>query len=84
VEHGILLERDHGPLAEGVVSFHTTRWTIVMRAAQSHAPLGQSALAELCRLYCYPLYTFARRRSHSPQDAQDLTQRYAGGRMVLL
>jgi hypothetical protein len=53
VEHGILLERDHGPLAEGVVSFHTTHWTIVMRAAQSHAPWpwGQSALAELCRLF---------------------------------
>jgi RNA polymerase sigma factor (sigma-70 family) len=76
VEHGILLEHDHGPLAEGVGSFHTTRWTIVMRAAQSHAPWGQSALAELCRLYWYPLYTFARRRGHSPEDAQDLTQSF--------
>jgi hypothetical protein len=51
------VERDHGRLAEGVESFHTTRWTIVMRAAQSQAPWGQSALAELCRLYWYPLYT---------------------------
>ena len=51
------MERDHGRLAEGVESFHTTRWTIVMRAAQSQAPWGQSALAELCRLYWYPLYT---------------------------
>src|SRR5206468_1302276 len=30
--------------------------------------------AELCRLYWYPLYVFARRRGHSPVDAQDLTQ----------
>jgi RNA polymerase sigma factor (sigma-70 family) len=53
---------------------HTTRWTIAMGAGQSQAQGGQSALAELCRLYWYPLYIFARRRRHSPDDAQDLTQ----------
>ena len=68
------MKRDHGPPAEGAASFHTTRWTIVMRAAQSHAQGGQSASAELCRLYWYPLYIFARRRGYSPEDAQDLTQ----------
>ena len=31
-------------------------------------------MAELCRLYWYPLYIFARRRGYSPEDAQDLTQ----------
>jgi predicted ATPase len=31
------VERDHGPPAEGAASFHTTRWTIVMRAAQNFA-----------------------------------------------
>jgi RNA polymerase sigma factor (sigma-70 family) len=45
-----------------------------MSATQSQAQGGQSALAELCRLYWYPLYIFARRRRHSPEDAQDLTQ----------
>ncbi|HVQ19979.1 MAG TPA: sigma-70 family RNA polymerase sigma factor [Terrimicrobiaceae bacterium] len=68
------MKRDHGPPAEGAASFHTTRWTMVMRAAQSQAQGGPSALAELCRLYWYPLYIFARRRGHSPEDAQDLTQ----------
>ena len=68
------MERDHGLPAEGAASFHTTRWTIVMNAAQSQAPGEQSALAELCRLYWYPLYIFARRRGYSPDDAQDLTQ----------
>src|SRR4029077_5623448 len=34
----------------------------------------QSALAQLCRIYWYPLYMFARRRGYSPEDAQDLTQ----------
>ena len=42
----ILVERDHGPPAEGAASFHTTRWTIVMRAAQSRAQGRRSALAE--------------------------------------
>ncbi|MBV9297910.1 MAG: sigma-70 family RNA polymerase sigma factor [Verrucomicrobia bacterium] len=68
------MEREHGPPAEDAASFHTTRWTIVMKAAQSQAQGGQFALAELCRLYWYPLYMFARRRGHSPDDAQDLTQ----------
>jgi RNA polymerase sigma factor (sigma-70 family) len=68
------VKRDHGPLAEGAASLHTTRWTIAMGAGQSQAQGGQSALAELCRLYWYPLYIFARRRRHSPDDAQDLTQ----------
>jgi RNA polymerase sigma factor (sigma-70 family) len=68
------VERDLGPPAERAASFHTTRWTIVMRAAQSQAPGGQSALAQLCRNYWYPLYIFARRRGYSPEDAQDLTQ----------
>src|SRR5246500_2826975 len=45
-----------------------------MRAVQSQAQGGQSALAELCRLYWYPLYVFARLRGHSPDDAQDLIQ----------
>jgi hypothetical protein len=45
-----------------------------MRAAESQAQGGQSALAELCRLFWYPLYIFARRRAHSSDDAQDLTQ----------
>ena len=70
------MERDLGPSAEGAASFHTTRWTIVMSTAQSQAPGGESALAQLCRTYWYPLYIFARRRGYSPGDAQDLTQSF--------
>jgi RNA polymerase sigma factor (sigma-70 family) len=61
-------------LPAAAASFHTTHWTIVMTAAQSQVEGGPAALAELCRLYWYPLYVFARRRGHSPDDAQDLTQ----------
>jgi RNA polymerase sigma factor (sigma-70 family) len=68
------VEEDNGSPAKGAASFHATRWTIVMEAAQSQAQGGKSALAELCQLYWYPLYIFARRLGHFPDDAQDLTQ----------
>jgi RNA polymerase sigma-70 factor (ECF subfamily) len=54
--------------------FHTTRWTLVMACAHEQSQTGQAALAALCQTYWYPLYAFARRRGHSPVDAQDLTQ----------
>ena len=41
------MEREHGRPAEGAASFHTTRWTIVMNAAQSQAP-GESSLWLSC------------------------------------
>jgi DNA-directed RNA polymerase specialized sigma24 family protein len=46
----------------------------VLLSAQSQAPGSQAALAELCRIYWYPIYSFVRRRGFSPEDAQDLTQ----------
>src|SRR4029077_20874211 len=54
--------------------FHTTRWTLVIASAQDQSQAGRAALAALCQTYWYPLYGFARRRGHSPPDAQDLTQ----------
>jgi RNA polymerase sigma factor (sigma-70 family) len=54
--------------------FHTTRWSAVLLSAQSQTPGSQAALAELCRIYWYPVYAFVRRRGSSVEDAQDLTQ----------
>ena len=48
----------------------------MLLSAQSQAPGSQAALAELCRIYWYPIYSFVRRRGHSPEDAQDLTQSF--------
>jgi RNA polymerase sigma-70 factor (ECF subfamily) len=59
---------------ESVASFHTTRWTIVMKTAQSQAQGGESALVELGLRHGYPLYAFSRRRGYSLEDAQGLTQ----------
>ena len=45
-----------------------------MLSAQSQVSGSKEALAELCRLYWYPLYAHVRRYGFSPHDAQDLTQ----------
>jgi RNA polymerase sigma factor (sigma-70 family) len=54
--------------------FRTTRWSAILVAAESQIPGSHAALTELCRLYWYPIYAFARRRGTGPHDAQDLTQ----------
>ncbi len=51
-------------------SFHTSRWTIVMKAAQSQAPGGRSALAQFWRNYA-ALRCFDRiRRTVKPMSAE--------------
>jgi len=41
-------------------------------------PQAQDALQTLCQTYWHPLYAYARRRGHSPADAEDLTQAFFG------
>ncbi len=45
-------------------------------AAKADSPKASAALEKLCRIYWPPLYAFARRRGHSPEEAQDLTQEF--------
>ncbi|MBS0657851.1 MAG: sigma-70 family RNA polymerase sigma factor [Verrucomicrobia bacterium] len=52
----------------------TTRWSRVVRAGEQDGADSQEALASLCRDYWRPLFHFARRKGHSPAEAQDLTQ----------
>ncbi len=54
--------------------FPTTHWSAVLAAGGKSSPAMRSALEELCRSYWAPLYAFARRVGHSPEDARDLTQ----------
>jgi RNA polymerase sigma factor (sigma-70 family) len=65
--------QQHSSLS-GVSRFRTTRWSAVLLSAQSQAPGSQAALADLCRIYWYPIYAFVRRRGSNAEDAQDLTQ----------
>lgn len=56
------------------MAFPQTHWSAVLAAGGSTTPGAQTALADLCRVYWYPLYAFARRCGHNAEDAQDLTQ----------
>jgi RNA polymerase sigma-70 factor (ECF subfamily) len=62
--------------------FAETHWSVVAAAAESRAPGGEEALAQLCGDYWYPLYAFLRRRGHSPEEAEDLTQAFFAERVV--
>lgn len=56
--------------------FATTRWSVVLSAREGESDAAAEALEVLCRTYWYPLYAYVRRRGHSPEDAQDLTQEF--------
>lgn len=56
-------------------SFETTRWTMVLRAADGDRR-GLEALDQLCRSYWLPLYVYVRRRGYTTHDAEDLTQAF--------
>ena len=63
------------PSEGGRARFATTRWSLVLSAGHTDTR-GREALAELCRVYWYPVYAFARRRGESAEDARDLTQSF--------
>jgi RNA polymerase sigma-70 factor (ECF subfamily) len=54
--------------------FTSTSWTVVAQARDGSAPEARQALTELCQAYWYPMYAYLRRRGHSPDEAEDLTQ----------
>jgi RNA polymerase sigma-70 factor (ECF subfamily) len=64
------------PGAVGQGLFATTHWSVVLAAGREESPQAAEALGKLCRTYWYPLYAYIRRRGHSPEDAQDLTQEF--------
>ena len=49
---------------------------MVLTAARSDTTRAQDALAKLCQVYWFPLYTYVRWRGYSPEDSQDLTQEF--------
>ena len=56
--------------------FVTTRWSVILSAARfgNEEQRARDALAELCRTYWRPIFSFVRGRGYSIEDAQDLTQ----------
>ena len=56
--------------------FVTTCWSLILSAAKldGEEQGARDALAELCRTYWRPIFSFVRARGSSIEDAQDLTQ----------
>jgi RNA polymerase sigma-70 factor (ECF subfamily) len=54
--------------------FATTQWSLVLAAGLRGSAANEDALGRLCTLYWYPVFAFVRRRGHSAEDAEDLTQ----------
>ncbi|MDD5262215.1 MAG: sigma factor [Methylacidiphilales bacterium] len=54
--------------------FVTTRWTVVLAAGRRSDTQARAALEQLCATYWFPLYAYVRRRGHTKEEAEDLTQ----------
>jgi RNA polymerase sigma-70 factor (ECF subfamily) len=54
----------------------TTRWSMVLAAADKSSPQSADALSQLCQTYWYPIYAFIRRQGHTHEPAQDLAQEF--------
>jgi len=66
-------ESEHPTPPTGDPAFHTTRWTLVMRA-RGEAPEARAALGELCDAYWKPVYRFLRREGRDDDQARELAQ----------
>lgn len=54
--------------------FPTTSWSLVQRVQRGGEDDARRAMEEICRIYWYPIYAFARRSGFSPHDSEDLAQ----------
>ena len=73
----LLVNRKNGQEGDNAPrEFVTTRWSVILSAANlgNEEQKAHDALAELCRTYWRPIFSFVRARGHSIEDAQDLTQ----------
>src|SRR6478736_9648751 len=75
-EPGNTAGRNTAHVLAGPSDFPTTRWTLVIAAADPQRKEARSALGSLCEGYWYPLYAYIRRRGYPADQAQDLTQEF--------
>ncbi|MDA0813124.1 MAG: hypothetical protein O3C21_12155, partial [Verrucomicrobia bacterium] len=54
--------------------FPTTRWALMLAAHSATEVSARKALSELCEMYWFPLYAYARSYGCTPHDAEDATQ----------
>jgi RNA polymerase sigma factor (sigma-70 family) len=76
VEDKTMTNRQTMHTLRGRSQFPTTRWTVVVAAADPHPKEARSALVSLCEAYWHPLYSYIRRLGYPTDQAQDLTQEF--------
>lgn len=54
----------------------TTRWSLVLAAAEQPNARSADAMGHLCEMYWYPVYAFIRRQGCRPDESADLTQEF--------
>ncbi len=67
------MSSDPEPPSSSGWHFATTRWTLLLGAAEEGHAAGE-AYDWLCGTYWKPVFAFIRRHGNSPEDAADLTQ----------
>lgn len=71
-------QNDQVSSATGSPVFRTTLWGVVRIAGGASGDAADAAVEQLCRIYWYPIYAYARRGGHPPAEAEDLTQEFFG------
>lgn len=58
--------------------FNTTRWSLILSSHEGEPgeTKARDALAQLCRIYWRPVFTYICKQGRSDEDAQDLTQEF--------
>jgi RNA polymerase sigma-70 factor (ECF subfamily) len=69
----------HETQEAGARAFRTTHWSVVLAAGEEGSEQAVAALSRLCQTYWFPVYAFIRKRGHSPEQAQDITQEFFAG-----
>lgn len=57
-----------------MTDFHSTLWSVVLRAKDENHPNQKTALNQLCLTYWPAVYAYLRRKGHSAETAKDTTQ----------
>jgi len=76
IRNSVRVNEEHTTSDGRVMGFQSTRWDLVLNSGNIDSPRFEKALAELCTIYWYPLYAFARQKGFSEHDAEDLIQSF--------
>lgn len=71
-----MAQHSSNPQREGAADFGRTHWSVVAAVRDGGERDAQRSLAELCRRYWVPVYTWVRRCGHPPQGAAALVQAF--------